>query len=80
MKESFEVRWGDENSILIVVFILNSTDDNRAIKKLSYKQNIIYSNSIKGFKIVFTLLTKLVAFYVSFILIYFQSSSLKKML
>ena len=79
-KEGFKVRLCDGNGVFITMFILNLFDINKATEKWGSKQDTNHPNSARGFEMVLTLLTKVVAFYVKLAPVGFQDPSLKKAL
>ena len=55
----------------MAAFVLSPLDTDGATEESGYKQDAIYLSSTKNFEIIFTLLTKVVTFYMRLIPIYF---------
>ena len=75
LKESFKVGSYNESGTFVMTLILASSNANRATEKWGYKKDIIYYGSAKDFEMVFTLLTKVVTFYMRLTLIDFWGPS-----
>ena len=51
----------------MAALILSPFKADKATEKLGYQQGIMYPSNAENFKMVFTLLTKVVIFYIEFI-------------
>ena len=78
MKENFEVKPHNQNSTFIEVVMLTLYEANNITEKWSGKWSTIHLKSIWFFKIVFILLTKIIAVYKEFFYICFLRFSLDK--
>ena len=61
----------------MTALVLSPPNANRAIEELSCKRDMIYSSGARDFKIVLTLLKKVIIFYVRLTPIRFWGPSLK---
>ena len=77
-EEGFELRSNDRGGIFVAALVLSPFEADKATEKGSNKRSIVYLCGAWGFKMVFSLLTKVVTIYMGFILINFQGPSLKK--
>ena len=77
MEEGFKFWQRDWSGALVAVLVLSSSEAYSATEKWGCKWGTIYPNGAWSFKIVFTLLTKVIAIYVRFHRISLWGSSFK---
>lgn len=81
LQKSLKLNSGYKNYFftLMVVLILSPLVANHLLKKQSYKQSIFWTNGFSCVKMIFILLTKMVAIYLRFLLVYVWQLSLKRL-
>ena len=77
LEKSFELWPCDQSGVLMMALVLSPSKPNNAMEKSGGKRGIIYPCGTRYLKIIFTLLTKMVAVYVGSFRISFQGPNLK---
>ena len=71
MEENFKLKLCDKSETLVAVFLLSLSEADGVIKKCDSKKDTVYSCCTWGFKVILTLLIKVIAIYTRFFQIYF---------
>lgn len=80
LENNFKIRLHNRSGAFVTAFMLSLSKADIAIEILGGKQGTIYPYSTWSFKIILTLLEKVVVFYVGLISMDFRGSILKKAL